>query len=510
MDTKIILIFFFVLLFGCKKDSYGDTEVSSNAYYVDSANGADSNDGLSPEKAWQTLAKVNSQEFKPGDRILFKSGCKWIGQLRPKGSGIANHPIIFDQYGEGPLPKISQGDQSGVVLLLKNQDQWEINHLELSGGTPKPDMQVGGIHVQATTIKRVLKHVVIRNCVIRDILGSVKLYESCSIWVGVPGWNDSNGLTTGFDDVLIENNQIYQSDRCGILVWTTAGPGQASQFQKGLIPSKNVVIRNNLLEDIGGDAILVLGSDRPLVENNVVRRCCIKSGDPVYGDGYNPSAAAIWLHHCEKGIMQNNAVYDCVKLEKNNDGMAYDFDFNCNECILQYNYSRNNAGGFLLIMNSATNNIARYNISENDRSHVLFCVGSRFEMNKVYNNTFFIDSASSYIVPNAVFYNNIFMAAGKINISIQESEKGLFKNNCFAGNNISLKLESNFNVDNPQLMNPGKGGLNAEGLGSYSLLLGSPCLGIGLIIDNNGGKDILGNPVPQNSAPDLGAIQSHN
>ncbi len=63
----------------------------------------------------------------------------------------------------------------------------------------------------------------------------------------------------------------------------------------------------------------------------------------------------------------------------NNDGMAYDFDFNCNGNILQYNLSCNNDGGFLLIMNTATNNEARYNISVNDRDHVLFCVGSASE-----------------------------------------------------------------------------------------------------------------------------------
>jgi hypothetical protein len=42
----------------------------SATYYVDATNGNDSNNGLSPEIPWQTIAKVNSSRFNPGDQIL--------------------------------------------------------------------------------------------------------------------------------------------------------------------------------------------------------------------------------------------------------------------------------------------------------------------------------------------------------------------------------------------------------------------------------------------------------
>jgi len=231
----------------------------SRAFHVDAQSGADTNDGLSPATAWRSLDRVNAQVFEPGDSLLFRAGGEWSGQLRPKGSGTPGDPIRLDSYGDGPLPRIDQGALAGNVLELENQDQWEIAHLELSGGTGKTDTQVGGIHVKATTAGRVLRHIVIRDCVIRNLRGTVRQYESCAIWVGVPGWNHENGLTTGFDGVRIENNRIRNADRCGILVWTTAGPGPATQFQAGLIPAKNVAIRGNDLRDIGGDAILVPG-----------------------------------------------------------------------------------------------------------------------------------------------------------------------------------------------------------------------------------------------------------
>jgi len=47
--------------------------VEAKDYYV-SLSGSDEHDGLSPSTAWQTLAKVNAIDFRPGDRIFSKAG----------------------------------------------------------------------------------------------------------------------------------------------------------------------------------------------------------------------------------------------------------------------------------------------------------------------------------------------------------------------------------------------------------------------------------------------------
>ena len=49
----------------------------SKEYYVDSSNGSDNNSGHSAKSAWATLEKVNQTEFKPGDKLYFKSGGSW-------------------------------------------------------------------------------------------------------------------------------------------------------------------------------------------------------------------------------------------------------------------------------------------------------------------------------------------------------------------------------------------------------------------------------------------------
>jgi hypothetical protein len=521
--------------FACNHPDAGHT------YYVSSSAGNDANNGLSAGAAWQSLDKVNEQLFRPGDKILFCSGDEWKGQLRPKGSGAEGAPISIDKYGEGNLPAIDQEARAGAVVELENQEYWEIAGLEVTAGattddTVKEKQNVLGIHVIATTADHVLRHIIIRNCVVRNIYGPMEVYEGGGIWVGVPGWNTKPegvqgvenpyghppSFSTSFDGVLIENNRVSGVDRCGILVWTTANPDSTSNgiFIPGLIPSKNVVVRGNTLEDVGGDAILIMGSDAPLVEKNVVRRSCKKAGNPAYRqeEYWAPSAAAVWFHHCFKGVIQHNAVYDSERLQYNFDGMAYDFDYNCERCVLQYNYSRNNRGGFLLLMGTAVNNVIRYNISENDHTHILFLVGSVEENNRIYNNTFYVDSDTTCIVPRAHIQNNIFMAEGNGKIEIRNwehpnytpwsPELGVMLNNCYAGNCAPYLPDTLRTVADPEFVQPGKAGNDAENLACYTLGAGSPGRKAGLIIPSNGGLDILGNRIPQDTPPDIGAVQS--
>ncbi|MDR2448624.1 MAG: right-handed parallel beta-helix repeat-containing protein, partial [Prevotellaceae bacterium] len=318
-------------------------------------------------------------------------------------------------------------------------------------------------------------------------------------------------FTTSFDGIWIENNKIYGVDRCGILVWTSAGPGSRSDFLPGLIPAQNVTVRGNELSDVGGDAILIMGTNAPLVEKNVVRRACKKSGHPdLQGSGYaSNNSAAIWFHHCIDGIIQYNQVYDCKKQQHNNDGMSFDFDYNCERCIAQYNYSHGNEGGLILIMNTATDNIVRYNISENDQSHVLFLTGNKSENNVVYNNTFYIDHGSAYVLPGATLKNNIFMAAGTGVMNFQEVSRGTFSHNCYAGNwSGYLPNETGKITHDPLFSDPGNGDEHGENLAAYALASGSPCRNAGVIIFNNGGLDILGNEVTRTNLPNMGAVQN--
>ena len=70
-------------------------------YYVDSVGGLNSNNGTASSTPWQTIAKVNSSTFNPGDSILFKDGDTWREELNIPSSGANGNPITFGDYGTG-------------------------------------------------------------------------------------------------------------------------------------------------------------------------------------------------------------------------------------------------------------------------------------------------------------------------------------------------------------------------------------------------------------------------
>lgn len=90
----------------------------ARVFYVDGTNGSDSADGLTAQKAWRSLAKVNRTALVPGDRVLFQRGQSWRGQLVPQ-SGATNGVITYGAYGEGAKPVLL-----GSVAAERNED-WE-------------------------------------------------------------------------------------------------------------------------------------------------------------------------------------------------------------------------------------------------------------------------------------------------------------------------------------------------------------------------------------------------
>ena len=52
-----------------------------STYYV-SPSGSDGNAGTSASRPWKTIAKVNKKDLNAGDRVLFKGGSTFKGELR--------------------------------------------------------------------------------------------------------------------------------------------------------------------------------------------------------------------------------------------------------------------------------------------------------------------------------------------------------------------------------------------------------------------------------------------
>jgi hypothetical protein len=506
----------------------------SKTYFI-SPEGNDAATGLSQKDAWKSLDKVNSVTFQPGDHILFRSGGVWYGQLHPRGSGAEGKPIVMSSYGGKARPVINSGRAEGAGIKLENVSWWIIEGMEVtSGAPPEPGVGRQGITMVGRGNGLSLGHFVIRDNHIHDIWGQMggvnaggsgefTNYNSAGILLQVIGERGAANPTR-FDDVLVENNRIERMDKCGIV----------------LRGGKNdIVVRSNYIDNMGGDGIFVNGPYRGLIEWNEVRRTCQRSGHPDLPDseGWWPHTAAIWIQNTEETVMQFNAVYDTGRNLLNGDGNAYDFDFNCKRCVAQFNYSKNNHG-FMLVMYNTFENVTRYNISENDRTHLIQIQGSIADRNLFHNNIFYVDYGTADMdffrgndksvevnTLGAYFFNNIFYATGQgrfrsvyasgptENREYDETTRPdhapgtMYRSNIYFGPwKNGIPNDSNPIVADPMFVAPGTGGNGLATLDGYRLRPDSPAINAGIYIPSNGGRDFWGFPV-EDGAPDIGAFE---
>jgi len=489
-------------LYSCENDSISPEEPNTaQTYYIDSENGSDQNDGLSPESAWQSLDKINSIDLTPGSQVLFKTGTVYSGRFMPQGSGDEGKLIVVDMYGEGKRPRINAEGKYPEAILLQNVEYYEISNLEVTNFEPMREAGRKGVHLTLNNFG-VAHHIHLKNLYVHDVNGSnVKsdgggygIHFSCS------------GDNARFDDLLIENCHLVRTDRNGITGWS-----EYCYPWWRWNPSTNVVIRGNLLEDIGGDGIVPIGTDGCLVEYNKI------DGGRMRAQDY---AAGIWPWGATNTIIQYNEVSG---MKGTKDGQGFDCDYECSGTIIQYNYSHDNEGGFLLVAGKgssdigARNSIVRYNISQNDgsNSRIFHISGGSTYNTKIYNNTIYSNLNNTLIKldnwegwPDSTqFFNNIFYIDGQVNNDWGDASNTIFENNVFYGNHINSPEDKNGVIEDPLLINPGSGGDGLGSLDGYKLGDGSPCINSGILISNNGGRDFFGNPVPELEKPNRGAHQ---
>ena len=480
---------------------------AGNAYYVDSANGNDSNNGLSLSAPWRSLSKLNGITFQPGDQILLKAGSSWSGELHPLGSGTNESPIVIDRYGDGNKPIINgSGTATSCAFHLKDQQYWEVNNLELTNNASAAGNRQGML-IEATNSSGTLNHIYIKNCYVHDVKGDLNFSDSAKATGGIISVNN-NGAK--YNDFIIEGCMVKNTDRSGIVAC------QGSDMNN---KSTNVIIRNNIIDTAGGDGIICYVSESPLIERNV----SINANSRAYNVDIGCSCA-IWTWGCDNAVLQYNEAYGTKPAVAGDDGTAWDCDGENYGAIYQYNYSHDNGGGFLLVWGGtgddgyhAYNSIIRYNVSQNDRLRLFYFCGDS-KNTTIYNNTFYIksglntkifqcESSPSGKWHNGLYaYNNVLYNLGSGGYDFGKSKNNVFDYNVFYGNHPSSEPTDAHKLTlDPLFTNLGSGGTGINTVDGYKLKAGSPCIDSGKIIANSGGKDYWGNTVPQGSATDRGA-----
>lgn len=112
--AALAVVLHVVLLVGCISTVIPWT--SSTHYYI-STHGSDSNSGTSPDSPWQSLMRINTTAFNPGDSVSFRKGDEWAGGVVLDESGTADSAIRLDSYGSGNLPTVTGGEDGSCFRL---------------------------------------------------------------------------------------------------------------------------------------------------------------------------------------------------------------------------------------------------------------------------------------------------------------------------------------------------------------------------------------------------------
>ena len=479
-------------------------------YYVDAERGNDTNAGTGESAAWRTLARLIVTPFSPGDVIRFRSGGVWHGQLAPRGSGAPDRPIRVEVYGGAARAVIhGPGSAGSAAFALTDQSYWEISQLELTNEQP-----AGGTNALTGVLIRnrgtgMQHHIYLDQCFVHDVKTPAVTKQTYNA-----------GKSTGG---IIFKGDISEVRVTHCHIHAVAVEGLRTSSTDAV---KDVVFTDNLIEDVYGDGIVLHGSGSgSTIARNIVRNVCMTD------DG---NFAGVWTYASHGTVVEHNEVYG-IKGGGPADGQAFDADSETDGDVFQYNYSHDNARGFMLLMATARNIMVRYNISENDAlgsspvrgGHRLIAQnsGKGSVTNQIYNNVFYSRTPLDTVFNTGfavTFRNNVVLLEGGTRVFNTQpfSPQAVFEHNCFfpvtiVAQNGPLAGSGNVLAD-PRFVQAGAGGtgmeLHADGFAgaqaAYQLRPGSPLIAAGVPIAASGLRDYWGTPVGPH--PNIGADQRAN
>lgn len=585
----------------------GQNTATGTTYYVDSENGnADKNaTGTSKDDAFKTLAQVNAVNLEPGDQVLFKKGSVFNGQalhFTKEDSGSATAKVIISTYGDenAARPQINTNGQGrwnlnygnpldnqnhkwkGEVsscILIEDTEYIEINGLELTNNrktdkVPETDSN-GNVRayndayaMDRTGVAGVAKdngtvdHIVLNDLYIHDVTGNVYNKHMTNGGIYFIMEKPTNEATTGvarYNDVQIKNCYLDTVNRWGIAVgytyqWGRFTNASLSDEVMSTYGASKVVIENNYLNNVGGDAITTMYCDNPLIQYNVSENAAKQinttdysrqqprldaNGNETGKQGVNAGrvAAGIWPWKCKNAIFQYNECFATLNASSGNgDGQPWDADYG-DGTNYQYNYSHGNTASTIMFCGpESINNTFRYNISQNEDMGPLDPAGNTGNC-QVYNNTFYIKAGLNTIWHRShgnggpvTAENNIFYFAGSTPATVSNwnpSNNKVFDNNLYY-NVSNYPTDANavkVSAGTAVLVDAGSGPVAAAEdkqarlhedptattvFDGYKLAANSPAINAGkVIVDRNGysiDHDFFGHAIT--AVPEIGAAES--
>ena len=472
--------------------------VTGKVYYVDS-NATGNQNGLSPENALTSMEQVNRLSLQAGDTVLFKKGCEWNNtQLVISASGTADKPITFGNYGDGEaLPAIHANGNYTAAVQGTDVSNVKVEGLEVTNYSDY-SKDLRGIFFEAKNQK--VTGIGIYGCYVHDVQGRAETITDGKdphynggivVLSGISGSTNQNitNQDVFLQNITIEANRIRNCSLLGII----AGSVDEEVSKRAI----NIMVRKNQVYGSQGDGIILHIVDQSVIEYNIVGF----NGLCEHCDCSNKAYCGVWCFGSSKVCIQYNEVYGQYLVPT--DSQAFDIDLFCEDITIQYNYSHDNAGGFLLVLDSetATTHTVRYNVSKNDRGSLVSASmnhnnNSGFPKVYMYNNTFYSTKLDyMFLFPafggtNGEYFeikNNIFYLTNMTGLYTggtggTETDtaftKLVFDKNCWYGveafqSTLSAK-DTNGVWKNPEFVNYG------AGADVFKLKTFSPCKGKGI------------------------------
>jgi len=296
----------------------GSRAPGQSKHYLDCKAGDDSADSLTPQTAWRTVARAGSYTYQPGESLLLLRGSRCEGMLWPKGSGTEQAPIHLGAYGNGALPIIAGGSES-AGLRLSNQQYWEIENLEVVGGSPY------GIHIGGNA--PVMRHFRITNVVVHDVTGT-PLTKDSGLVVIAPDTNARSRI----DDVILDGVTAYRTSEWAGIIVNGAGFDSGGVDDRG----EHIEIRNSMVHDVAGDGILLARVSHGVMEHNVAWYTGMQEKETI------GTPNAIWEWRCRDCRVEYNEGY--FTDSPGVDGGVFDIDYGDENNLLQHNFGHDSQG----------------------------------------------------------------------------------------------------------------------------------------------------------------------
>lgn len=278
----------------------GACSAQNRALYTDCSRTQNGNGSI--DSPWNSLAGVDSATLQPGDVVHFRRGTTCHGVLSPRGSGSAEAPIRLTAYGVGARPRIIADAKAEEALHLFNQQYWDIDSLDISGGNTY------GIFISGDT--GVLHHIHLSNLLVRDVLGGKMQHKESGLVSISPV-----SVKAHFDDIVVDDVNAWHTNQwVGILI----GGGNLG-FPPASDWNTNAVIRNSTVHDVQGDGIVLFRVRHGLIDSSVAWSTGMQDTQTI------GTPNAIWTWMCDECTVSRSEAY--LTDSPGVDGGSFDIDY---------------------------------------------------------------------------------------------------------------------------------------------------------------------------------------